>query len=227
MSHDINTSNTGATSATVSPAKPGILLACGVIAGPLFVAVAALSLGDLGWIQITNFVVAGLLSTAFSVWMWPVPHPSRAGKLRRRRAPPRRHPSGSLPRVTAEVKSVSGERLQFPIEGLHEESRSREAISRPRRQVGSLAGHSVMILLRVDQNHAFHVLRLSSDTALARGTPASTSLIRGTSPGAPGGKPQAWVVTIDSVNLRPSAEPALKRGLHGTPIHHQRLDAAS
>jgi hypothetical protein len=97
MSHDINTSNTAPTSATVSPAKLRILLACGVIAGPLFVGVAALqaltrdgfdlsrhrlsrlSLGDLGWIQITNFVVAGLLSTAFAVGMWLVLHPGRAG----------------------------------------------------------------------------------------------------------------------------------------------------
>lgn len=62
-----------------------LLLACGVLAGPLFVATAGiqtltrdgfdlghqpislLSLGDLGWIQISNFVVAGLLSVAFAV----------------------------------------------------------------------------------------------------------------------------------------------------------------
>jgi Protein of unknown function (DUF998) len=62
-----------------------VLLACGVVAGPLFVAVALLqaftregfdlgrhplsllSLGELGWIQIANFVVAGLLSVAFAV----------------------------------------------------------------------------------------------------------------------------------------------------------------
>jgi Protein of unknown function (DUF998) len=98
MSHDINRSNTGAPSATVStPAKLKILLACGVIAGPLFVGVAVLqaltrdgfdlsrhpisllSLGDLGLVQITNFVVAGLLSIAFAVGMWLVIHPGRAG----------------------------------------------------------------------------------------------------------------------------------------------------
>lgn len=63
------------------------LLACGVVAGPLFIVVALiqaftrsgfdpvrhplslLSLGDLGWIQITNFVVAGLLFTASAVGM--------------------------------------------------------------------------------------------------------------------------------------------------------------
>lgn len=56
------------------------LLACGVVAGPLFIVVALiqaftrsgfdpvrhplslLSLGDLGWIQITNFVVGGCCS---------------------------------------------------------------------------------------------------------------------------------------------------------------------
>jgi hypothetical protein len=63
------------------------LLACGAVAGPLFIVVAIvqaftragfdlvrhplslLSLGDLGWIQITNFVVAGLLFVASAVGM--------------------------------------------------------------------------------------------------------------------------------------------------------------
>jgi Protein of unknown function (DUF998) len=75
------------------------LLACGVVAGPLFVAVAVLqaltrdgfdlgrhplsllSLGELGWIQIANFVVAGLLSVAFAVGLRRVLHPGRAGTL--------------------------------------------------------------------------------------------------------------------------------------------------
>jgi hypothetical membrane protein len=74
------------------------LLACGVVAGPLFVAVALLqaltrdgfdlgrhplsllSLGELGWIQITNFVVAGLLSVAFAVGLRRVLHPGRGGR---------------------------------------------------------------------------------------------------------------------------------------------------
>jgi hypothetical protein len=61
------------------------LLACGAVAGPLFLLVvivqdytragfdprqhplSMLSLGDLGWIQITNFVVAGLLNVASAV----------------------------------------------------------------------------------------------------------------------------------------------------------------
>lgn len=63
------------------------LLGCGVAAGPLFVGVALvqvltrdgfdltrhplslLSLGDLGWIQIANFVVGGLLTIAAAVGM--------------------------------------------------------------------------------------------------------------------------------------------------------------
>lgn len=74
-----------------------VLLACGVVAGPLFVLVAGfqvttrdgfdlrrhplslLSLGDMGWVQISNFIVAGLLSLAFAVGMWRVLHPGRAG----------------------------------------------------------------------------------------------------------------------------------------------------
>jgi hypothetical protein len=63
------------------------LLACGIVAGPLFLAVALtqgftrqgfdlsrhplslLSLGDLGWIQIANFVVTGVLYVACAVGM--------------------------------------------------------------------------------------------------------------------------------------------------------------
>ena len=73
------------------------LLACGVVAGPLFLAVALLqaltrdgfdlgrhplsllSLGELGWIQIANFVVAGLLSVALAVGLRRVLHPGRGG----------------------------------------------------------------------------------------------------------------------------------------------------
>lgn len=61
------------------------LLSCGILAGPWFLLVSfaqvvtragfdprrhplsALSLGDLGWIQISNFVVAGLLVLAFAL----------------------------------------------------------------------------------------------------------------------------------------------------------------
>lgn len=73
------------------------LLVCGVVAGPLFVGVAvvqiltregfdltrlaisSLSLGDLGWIQITNFVVAGLLSVSVAIGLRRALHGVRAG----------------------------------------------------------------------------------------------------------------------------------------------------
>jgi hypothetical membrane protein len=72
------------------------LLACGVVSGPLFAGVALvqvltrdgfdlsrhplslLSLGDLGWVQIANFVVAGLLAIAFAVASRRVLRPGRA-----------------------------------------------------------------------------------------------------------------------------------------------------
>lgn len=68
-------------------ARTRALLACGVVSGPLFVLVALaqaltrdgfdlrrqpislLSLGDLGWLQITNFVLSGALAMAFAVGM--------------------------------------------------------------------------------------------------------------------------------------------------------------
>ena len=73
------------------------LLACGILAGPLFVAVgllqalfrnefdlgrhplSLLSLGELGWIQITNFVVTGVLYLACAVGMRGVLRPGRGG----------------------------------------------------------------------------------------------------------------------------------------------------
>ena len=75
----------GSPSASPVTSADAGLLVCGVLAGPLFVTVTAigivsregfdlrrngisqLSLGDRGWIQIANFVVAGLLSIAFAV----------------------------------------------------------------------------------------------------------------------------------------------------------------
>jgi len=68
-------------------AKTRGLLTCGVIAGPVFVAAAIvqiltrdgfdlrrhplslLSVGEHGWIQVTNFVLAGILSILFSIGM--------------------------------------------------------------------------------------------------------------------------------------------------------------
>ena len=73
------------------------LLACGVIAGPIWVvvviiqmiirpgfdisrhAVSVLSLGELGWIQITSFIVSGALVIAGAVGMRRALHPGRAG----------------------------------------------------------------------------------------------------------------------------------------------------
>src|SRR5215207_2720914 len=67
------------------PMRTRHLLTAGVVAGPLFVTVVALqlatrdgfdlthhpisllSLGDAGWVQVANFVVAGVLSGAFAV----------------------------------------------------------------------------------------------------------------------------------------------------------------
>ena len=80
-STDVKTHPTPAT-ASDSVKRTQMLLACGAAAGPLFIAVALiqaatrtgfdaakhpaslLSVGDLGWIQITNFVLCGLLYLA-------------------------------------------------------------------------------------------------------------------------------------------------------------------
>jgi Protein of unknown function (DUF998) len=74
-----------------------VLLTSGAVAGPLWVvvvivqmiirpgfdisrhAVSALSLGDLGWIQITNFIVSGALVIVGAVGMRQALHPGRAG----------------------------------------------------------------------------------------------------------------------------------------------------
>jgi len=73
------------------------LLACGVVAGPLFIALiliqdytrpgfdprrqplSLLSLGDWGWVQIANFIVTGLLYGACAVGMRRSLHPDRGG----------------------------------------------------------------------------------------------------------------------------------------------------
>jgi hypothetical protein len=72
------------------------LLACGLIAGPLFIALvlvqalarpgfdlsrhplSMLSLGDLGWIQVISFIGAGLLSIAYAIGIRRALHPGRA-----------------------------------------------------------------------------------------------------------------------------------------------------
>jgi Protein of unknown function (DUF998) len=71
------------------------LLACGIVAGPLFLVVtlvqaytrrgfdlarhpiSLLSLGDLGWLQITNFVVAGILYLACAIGLRRALDPGR------------------------------------------------------------------------------------------------------------------------------------------------------
>jgi hypothetical protein len=65
--------------------KTTFLLACGVIAGPLFIfaflisgaaradynplrhPISSLALGDLGWVQVANFIMTGLLLLAFAL----------------------------------------------------------------------------------------------------------------------------------------------------------------
>ena len=73
------------------------LLACGVVAGPLYVLVSVteavtrdgfdlarhqwslLSNGDLGWVHVANLVVTGLLTVAFAVGLGRVLRPGRGG----------------------------------------------------------------------------------------------------------------------------------------------------
>lgn len=90
---------------TATPAAPALtgststrgLLACGVIGGPLFIvvvvvqeftragfdprqhALSQLSLGELGWLQIGNFIVSGLLFIACAVGMRRVLRAAPAG----------------------------------------------------------------------------------------------------------------------------------------------------
>lgn len=73
------------------------LLLCGAIAGPLFLLLlliqdytrpgfdqrqdmlSLLSLGDWGWVQVTNFVLTGGLYLLYAVGLWRRLHPGRAG----------------------------------------------------------------------------------------------------------------------------------------------------
>jgi hypothetical protein len=77
--------------------RAGVLLACGVAAGPLFTLVAVvqmvtragfdparhpislLSLGELGWVQIANFVLAGVLFVGAAAGMRRVLRPGPGG----------------------------------------------------------------------------------------------------------------------------------------------------
>ncbi len=74
-----------------------ILLLCGAIAGPLFLVtvliqdytrptfdprlepLSLLSLGEWGWVQIANFMLAGVLNLLYAGGLWRRLHPGRAG----------------------------------------------------------------------------------------------------------------------------------------------------
>lgn len=86
---------------TLSPTKTlsltRLLLFCGAIAGPLFLLtvliqdytrpgfdprlhlLSQLSLGDWGWVQVVNFVLAGVLNLLYAWGLWRRLHPGRAG----------------------------------------------------------------------------------------------------------------------------------------------------
>jgi hypothetical protein len=73
------------------------MLICGVIAGPIYILLGIIQMlirpgfdptrhdlslmsnGDLGWIQITNFVLTGLLTIAAAIGMWRVLHGGTGG----------------------------------------------------------------------------------------------------------------------------------------------------
>lgn len=93
MTHDLTTPRAGLAGTATTKA----LLAGGAVAGPLFIVVgllqvftrdgfdlrrhplSLLSNGDLGWVQIANFVVAGILFAASAVGMRRVLHPGPGG----------------------------------------------------------------------------------------------------------------------------------------------------
>jgi Protein of unknown function (DUF998) len=93
----VPTTTTTAARAEATDARTRALLICGAVAGPLFIVVAVaqaltrtgfdpskhplslLSLGGAGWIQITNFVVTGLLFVAAAIGMRRALRRGRAG----------------------------------------------------------------------------------------------------------------------------------------------------
>ncbi len=96
MSHQISARSARATRSSAAD-MTRLLLACGAIAGPLFITIgfiqipmragfdltrhplSMLSLGELGWIQIANFVACGLLFVACALGMRRVLRGSPAG----------------------------------------------------------------------------------------------------------------------------------------------------
>jgi hypothetical protein len=98
MTEEFTTAHASAsTSSEAATRRTRALLACGVVAGPLFIVVgllqaftregfdlrrhpiSLLSNGGLGWIQITSFVVSGLLFLALAVGIRQALHPGRGG----------------------------------------------------------------------------------------------------------------------------------------------------
>ncbi|MGW5558178.1 DUF998 domain-containing protein [Micromonospora sp. NPDC003944] len=85
--------------ADTRPNRPRFLLGCGTAAGLLFPAVSfgqaftrsgfdlrrhavsSLTLGDLGWLQVTAFVGTGVLAVAFALGLWQALRPGRAGTV--------------------------------------------------------------------------------------------------------------------------------------------------
>jgi len=99
MTSNVRSADAAAITVTAETSRrTQMLLACGAVAGPLFIVVGVtqaltraefdpvkhplslLSVGDLGWIQITNFVVTGVLFLASAVGMLRVLRPGRASK---------------------------------------------------------------------------------------------------------------------------------------------------
>src|SRR5215468_7290450 len=78
-------------------AQTRTLLLCGALTGPLFIVtvliqdytragfnprlqpLSLLALGDAGWIQILNFVLAGVLNVLYAVGLWRRLHPGPGG----------------------------------------------------------------------------------------------------------------------------------------------------
>lgn len=97
MSHLKTTTPGAAQETSAVPPRTARLLTCGIVAGPLFLVVWALqaftrdgfdpsrhpisllSLGDLGWVQIANFVVTGSLFVVCAVGMRRALHPGPGG----------------------------------------------------------------------------------------------------------------------------------------------------
>src|SRR3989440_12776267 len=87
----------GGSMQTKTQSLTSILLLCGAIAGPLFILtvliqdytrpafdprllpLSLLSLGEWGWVQIVDFVLAAVLNILYAGGLWRKFHPGRAG----------------------------------------------------------------------------------------------------------------------------------------------------